>query len=372
MDFNPSIRILSSVINFSESTLNNPNYLAYGIDLKDLFRNYTNSDIRYSGSAYIKKVKDFPYSINGNIKGERSSEQKKFSCKADLNVVVLQVGELDVYAENDIVYLVAPLLGGISYGFDTGENLFIEAPNLNHDITREWFHDNKGNIYEFVNSIEINRTENVYVDEDGVKAEEFSIVIPQGEGDFIWELLGLTPPDHDIKCSIYLDKLNHTRKLVFDLSYKTKGAYLSIYGNHLNTVELYVPLPDEEYAVATIKRNGNVNYTNSYINNLTYHASNGDNYYLEHGVLLNYIENGIKIEMEDITVKQNDTVLAEGYVTGKIHTVENMGDVFENADADLSEVNVIDWDTIKNDTASFVDDVIDQARKNVNLLDLLD
>ena len=372
MDFNPSIRILSSVINFSESTLNNPNYLAYGIDLKDLFRNYTNSDIRYSGSAYIKKVKDFPYSINGNIKGERSSEQKKFSCKADLNVVVLQVGELDVYAENDTVYLVAPLLGGISYGFDTGENLFIEAPNLNHDITREWFHDNKGNIYEFVNSIEINRTENVYVDEDGVKAEEFAIVIPQGEGDFIWELLGLTPPDHDIKCSIYLDKLNHTRKLVFDLSYKTKGAYLSIYGNHLNTVELYVPLPDEEYAVATIKRKGNVKYTNSYINNLTYHASNGDNYYLEHGVLLNYIENGIKIEMEDITVKQNDTVLAEGYVTGKIHTVENMGDVFENAGADLSEVNVIDWDTIKNDTASFVDDVIDQARKNVNLLDLLD
>ena len=59
-------------------------------------------------------------------------------------------------------------------------------------------------------------------------------------------------------------------------------------------------------------------------------------------------------------------------MTGKIHTAENLGDVFENAGVDLSEVNVIDWDTIKNDTASFVDDVIDQARKNVNLLDLLD
>ena len=49
-----------------------------------------------------------------------------------------------------------------------------------------------------------------------------------------------------------------------------------------------------------------------------------------------------------------------------------MGDVFENAGADLSSVEVVDWNTIKNDTASFIDDVISKARENVDLLDFLD
>ena len=84
---------------------------------------------------------------------------------------------------------------------------------------------------------------------------------------------------------------------------------------------------------------------------------------------MNYIEDGIKIEASDIVVAQNKTVIAQGSMNGRIQTVEDMGDVFENANADLSRVTVIDWDTIKNDTASFVDDVIEQARKNVDLFD---
>ena len=110
LDFNPSVRVLASVINFSESTLKSDDYLAYNIDLKDLFRNYTNADVRYSGSAYIKQLKSFPYSISGSIKGERSPEQKKFSCKADLDVLVLNVGKMDLYAKDSSVYLVAPIL----------------------------------------------------------------------------------------------------------------------------------------------------------------------------------------------------------------------------------------------------------------------
>ena len=76
--------------------------------------------------------------------------------------------------------------------------------------------------------------------------------------------------------------------------------------------------------------------------------------------------------MTNIDVAKNETILAEGYVKGKIKTVENMGDVFENAHADLDDVTIIDWDTIKNDTASFVDDVISKARDNVDVLDLFD
>ena len=179
-------------------------------------------------------------------------------------------------------------------------------------------------------------------------------------------------PDHDIKCSIFLDRFNHTRKLVFDLSYKTKGAYISIYGKNLSTLELFSPLPDNERVTATIKRDGNSNYTNAYIDNITYNTSAGDTFTVDCGVLLNYVENGINVEMTNVTVAKNESTLAEGYVKGKVQTVENMGDVFENANADLDNVTIIDWDTIKNDTASFIDDVISQARDNVDIFDLFD
>ncbi|MBP3727836.1 MAG: hypothetical protein J6H22_02765 [Pseudobutyrivibrio sp.] len=372
LDFNPSVRVLASVINFSESTLKSSDYLAYNIDLKDLFRNYTNADISYTGSAYIKKVKGFPYSISGSIKGERSSEQKKFSCKADLDVLVLNVGKMDVYAEDDTIYLVAPMLGNISYGFDTNENLFLKAPNLNNDINREWFHNNKKNIFNFIRKIDIKKTDKTYTDEDGTEATEFAVTIPKGEGDFIWELLGMDAPDHDIKSYIYLDKFNHTRKLVFDLSYKRKGAYISIYGKNLSTLELFSPLPDNEQVIATIKRDGNTTYTNAYINNITYTTNAGDKFTIDSGALLNYVDDGIKMELTDLVVAKNSTSLAEGYVKGKIKQVNNMGDVFKNAGADLSNVDIIDWDEIKNDTASFIDDVISKARDNVDIFDIFD
>ncbi|MBR5636878.1 MAG: hypothetical protein IKW81_08130 [Pseudobutyrivibrio sp.] len=370
LKYNPSARILASVINFSETTLNSPDYLAYNIDLKDLFINYTNADIRYSGSAYIKKLKGFPYSISGSIGGERSATQRKFSCKSNLDVLVLDVGELDVYAQDKTIYLVAPLLGDISYGFDTGSDLFLTAPNLTNDINHQWFHENKKNIFNFVRKIDIEKTENIYVDEDGTESEEFKITVPQGEGDFIWKLLGMKAPDHDIICSIFLDEHNHTRKMTFDLSYKTKGAYISILGKNCSTMELYAPLPDNEQVIATIKRNGNTNYTNSFTNNITYTTNLGGTYSFDCNTLLNYVDDGIKFEMTDFSVMQNKATLAEGYVKGKIATVDNMGDVFNGTD--FSDVTIIDWDTIKNDTASFVDDVISKARENVSIFNFFD
>ncbi|SDH24756.1 hypothetical protein SAMN05421493_10112 [Pseudobutyrivibrio sp. 49] len=369
---NPSMRILASVVHFSETTLKSPDYLAYNIDLKDLFINYTNADIDYSGNAYIKKLQGFPYSISGSIEGQRSASQKKFSCKSNLDVLVLNVGEMDFYAQDKTVYLFAPLLGDISYGFNTDSDLFPTAPNLNNDINHEWFHNNKRNIFDFVRKIDIQKTDVIYVDEDGTESEEFQITIPQGEGDFIWELLGMKAPDHDIKCSIFLDKFNHTRKLTFDLSYKTKGAYISILGKNCNKIEIFAPLPDNERVVATITRNGQNNYTNSFTNNITYITNSGGNYMLDCNVLMNFVDEGIKFEANDISVTQDSNVLAQGYIKGKVATKENMGDVFENAGVDLSGVTIIDWDKIKNDTASFIDDVISQARENVDILNLFD
>ncbi len=89
-------------------------------------------------------------------------------------------------------------------------------------------------------------------------------------------------------------------------------------------------------------------------------------------MLMNFVDDGIKFEATDVTIKNDDLVLAQGYVNGRVATVENMGDVFENAGVDLSDVEVIDWDTIKNDTASFIDDAISQARENVDIFNIFD
>ena len=370
LEFNPSVRVLLSVIDFSESTLNSSDYLAYDVDLKDLFRNNINADISYEGSAYIKKLKGFPYSINGNISGQRSYEQKQFSCKSDLNVLVINVGKLDIYAKDDTVYLVAPLLGNISYGFDTDNDLFLHAPDLNNDINEEWFHNNKANIFNFIRQIDIQKTDETFVDEDGTICQEYKITIQKGQGDFIWNLLGMKAPDHDITWSLFLDKFNHTRKVVFDLSYKTEGAYCTVYGNNLNTFELHIPLPDDESTIVTIKRNGNTTYTHAYSNNISYFASTGDVYSADFNTTIDFVDDGMEIEASDVAIQKNTTMLAEGYLKGNITPTSDMGDVFENAHVDLSDVTVIDWDTIKNDTASFVDDVISQAREKVDILNL--
>lgn len=370
-DFNPSVRVLASVIDFSESTLKSPDYLAYNIDLKDLFRNYANSDLEYSGNAYIKRLKGFPYSITGTVNGQRSASQREFSCKSNLDVLVLNVGEMAVYADNETVYLDAPILGDISYGFDTGNNLFIQAPNLNNDLNKEWFHNNKRNILNFVRNIEVSKTNNKYVDEDGTESSEYKIVIPEGQGAFIWQLLGMDAPTHDINCYLYLDSRNHTRKITFDLSYKTKGAYISVYGKNCNTIEIYAPLPDSETVVATIKRNGKNTYTNSFTNNLTYTTNKGIVYAVDFNSIISYADEGMKFEATNVTVSKNKSVIAEGYVKGNVTPTEDLPDIFKTAHFDKSKATVIDWATIKNDTASFIDDVISQARKNVEIFNLL-
>ncbi len=372
IDHNPRVRLMVSIISFSEKTLSSDDYLAHDIDLKDLFRNYTNSDISYSGNAYIKKVEGFPYSISGSISGKRSSENKQLSCEANMNVLVLNVGELDFYANDQTVYVVAPLLGDVSFGFDTGVNLFQKGPDFTKNLNREWFHNNKMNIFNFIRSIEVTETGNTFTDTDGATAEEYLVTIPKGEGDFIWKLLNVDAPDHDINFSIYLDKHCQIRKVVFDLSAKNKGATLSIYGDNCNTLELYVPLPNDESACWTIERNGDVRYTNSFTNNMTYTTADNDIYTVDFDVLMNFADDSISAEAQNITVKENDSVLLEGYCKGKITKEDDLGDFLSDTDYDLSSINVIDWATIREDTAGFIDDIISQARKNTDLFDLFE
>ena len=46
---NPRVKLLYSVINFSESTLKNEEYLLYGVDIMEVFSDYANSDTQITG-----------------------------------------------------------------------------------------------------------------------------------------------------------------------------------------------------------------------------------------------------------------------------------------------------------------------------------
>ncbi len=372
VDYNPAVRVLLSVVTFSEKTLQNPNYLAYNIDLMDFFQNYANADVDYFGNMYLKKVKGFPYSVSGNISGKRSCDQKKFSCESDMNVLVLKVGELDAYADNDTVYVVAPMLGDIAYGFDTNENLFVKGPDFSNDLDREWIHDNAANIFHFINSIEIVDAKDSYTDDSGKTSEGYDLIIPAGEGDFIWELLGMDAPTKDIKCTLYLDDHLCATKIVFDLSNKNEGSTLTISGDSLSTATLYIPLPDNEAATVVVKRDGSVKYTNAFTNHVEYNNNIGHTYTADFDVMMNFVDDGMKTDVQNVVFQKDSEVVLEGYCNARIKKEDNMDDVFKNVDTDFSQVEVIDWATIKNDIAPFVDDVINQAKKNTDIFDFLD
>lgn len=47
----PRVRLLLSVVHFSETPLKSPEYLLYNIDIMELFRDYGNGDVQISGQA---------------------------------------------------------------------------------------------------------------------------------------------------------------------------------------------------------------------------------------------------------------------------------------------------------------------------------
>ena len=368
-DTNPGVMLLISVITFSERTLKNPEYLAYNIDLMDLFQNYMNADTSYEGKAYIKEVQGFDNSVSAPISGQRSMSKKQLSCESDMTVLVKKLGAINMYAQDETVYLTAPMLGDdVAYGFDTGCDLFKKAPQLSSDIDRQWFHDNASNIYNFINSIEIKRTNTIFTDEDGTQARRYDVHIPKGQGDFIWELLGMDAPDYDIDCSIFLDKYSQTRKIVFDLSHSLDGATLTIYGNHLSTLEMEVPLPDNEKAVMNIKRDGSIKYTNCFSCLDTYYANNGNTYNCTATMVLDFTDDGLNGQLNDIVVKKNETVIGEGYMKGTITQDQSQEDVFRNVSVDLSTVETMDWKKLRDDTKGFIDEVLAKSNANLSIL----
>ena len=71
--------VLVAILNFSESTLKNEEYLLYGVDIMEVFSDYANSDTQITGVMGFPEIKGMNATISVDMDDERSFSQKKFA-----------------------------------------------------------------------------------------------------------------------------------------------------------------------------------------------------------------------------------------------------------------------------------------------------
>lgn len=360
---NPRVRLFMSTLHFSNKTLKDPAYIAYGIDIMDLFRNYSNADTKFEGRASLHKIKKLNSSTYMNIELIRSSSQKRLACHSSLDILWKNVGNLDMYAEDETVYLVVPILNGVGYAFPTGIDLFMRMPDLTHDINQEWFSQNMGNIANLMREISIVETGNQIVDEDTTKANEFVVTIPEGSGDFLWDLLGMKPPTYDVVVSMYLTKNNYLRRMVMNLSDVLPGAILTIDGLSSSQVIFEYALPENEKIVLTLTRDPNhINYIDI---NSKYYTNNNTELNTTGYISWDILENGFNVSVKDLEMKEGDELKCKASFDGKIVTLPEGTDIFEGREKLLHGLKVLNWRKIRDDSEEFMDELMNKMKKNL-------
>ena len=343
----PRVRMLLSVVHFSETTLKSPEYLLYNIDIMELFRDYGNGDVQISGKAGLVNIDGVAASISVDLDAARS-----------FNVLAATAGDIQFYGEDETVYLVAPLLGDFGYAFPTGIDLFMKMPELTSDINRKWFHDNSANIVKLMTQISMKDTGETLEDADGTKSEKFVVTIPEGCGHFIWELLGMEDPDYDVVVSMYLTEKNHLRRMEMDMSDVIDGMSMVIDGENVGICVMTYELPDEEQAQLTLVRNPKskrwIDMTGTYTTNT------GETYTITAQITWEEAEKGFAMDLKKLVFSRDEETLAEGYFKGNVVPAKKLPDVFGGQAAYLYSLEELDWREIREDTSSFVQRVLDK------------
>lgn len=355
---NPRVRMLLSVVHFAEQTLESPAYLAYDIDICDLIHQYINGEIRISGKAGLLHVPDFDVSMSANLEAVRSFPQKRFAAKALLNVLWLEAGEAEVYAEKETIYLLVPMLDNLANAFPTGINLFMKMPDLTSDLDHEWFRNSASDIVELMQEIQIEETGNRLVDEDGTESEEFVITIPEGSGQFIWKLLGMEEPDYDVTVSVYLTAGNCLRRMTVDLSEVLEGASFMVDGKGVGKAVFTYALPDEEAVEITFLRNPA--YHRWMDIEAGYYANTGETYTVSAALKWEESEKGFSVHVNDILFACDGKSLGEAYFVGEVEPIEETEDVFEGKASWLYGLQETDWRRIRTDAAGLIEEMLEK------------
>lgn len=356
---NPRVKLLYSVINFSESTLKNEEYLLYGVDIMEVFSDYANSDTQITGVMGFPEIKGMNATISVDMDAERSFSQKKFASESSLNLLWAEAGQLNLYAQDKTWYISAPILGAdIGYAFPTDVDWFPKMPELTSDIDRTWFRENYSNIVKLMSQIEIEKTDKTIENDDGTESTGYSVTIHKGDGHFIWELLGMDDPDYDVNVIMYLTNHNKFRRMEVDLSDILEGATLTLDGENASTCIFTYELPDNESMDFTMTRNRE---TENWIDMTSnYYGNNGKIYQMTAGLNWEEIKNGFKMNLKNIKVTCDDELLARAYFLGKVVKEEATDDLFKDKTDYLNSLEVIQWKTVRDDTESFIQDVLDK------------
>ncbi len=356
---NPRVKLLYSVINFSETTLKNEAYLLYGVDIMEVFSDYANSDTRITGVMGFPEIKGMNATISVDMDAERSFSQKKFASESSLNILWAEAGQLNLYAQDKTWYISAPILGAdIGYAFPTYLDWFPKMPELTSDIDRAWFRENYSNIVKLMSQIEIEKTDKTIENDDGTESTGYSVTIHKGDGHFIWELLGMDDPDYDVNVIMYLTNHNKFRRMEVDLSDILEGATLTLDGENASTCIFTYELPDNESMDFTMTRNRE---TENWIDiTSNYYGNNGKIYQMTAGLNWEEIKNGFKMNLKNIKFTCDDELLARAYFLGKVVKEEAADDLFKDKTDYLNSLEVIQWKTVRDDTESFIQDVLDK------------
>lgn len=361
---NVRVRMLCSVLHFMTDTLEDPSYLLYDVDIMELCRDYGNGDTTITGKLGLSGIDKVKSSIFYDVKAERSFSQKRLSADMNMSLLWVKMGDLSFYAEDETVYMLAPLLGDdIGYAFPTGQNLFMQMPDLTSDVSQEWFRAHLTDIVQLMGQISIEETGETIEDEDGTKSEEFVVTIPQGCGDFIWELLGMDAPDYDVVTSVYLTKNNHMCRMYADLSNEVDGASAMVDGENVGTAYLYYELPDDERVEMKLVRN--VDYSHRIDAQTVYYANTGKNYEMNAHIVWKETDDAVTLKVTDLTMSCDGKQMAKGYFKGEMAKAENLSDVFDGKEERLYNLEVLDWKEIRDDTESFVNEILSKTSMSV-------
>lgn len=362
---NPRIRLLLSVMHFSEKTLKDPSYILYDVDIMEVFRDYSNGDTQIDGRLNLSKVKNLNMSMYSNVSINRSFEQKKMAANSQIEVLFQEIGDMELYAQDSTFYIVVPMLDDLSYAFQTDVNLFMKMPSLTSDLNREWFKENRKNIIDLMNQIGLEESKNQIVDSDGTISEEFVVTIQRGDGHFIWELLGMEDPDYDVVVSMYLTPQNHLRRMIIDLKDELPGAVLTLDGENVGTGIFTYELPDNERVILTMTRsNEHANWIDL---ECIYKVNAGEDYVLTAAMTWEKKEEGFDVRLRNGLVKNGSDVWARGSFKGTVLPIHITEDVFKNVNVDLTSLERIDWRELRDNTDAFVDDILDKIKEHTGL-----
>ena len=115
----------------------------------------------------------------------------------------------------------------------------------------------------------------------------------------------------------------------------------------------------------TYVRNPSVTHVNFIYMDCLYETDQGDNFTASGYITTQPDDNGCEINVKNLSVMQGDELLGTFSFIGTITKEKNLPDVFRGADLDSPDMEHIDWQTVRNDTEGFIQDVIDEAKKRL-------